>query len=294
MKFVKSIFFVGILFLLASCLKDEYQAQILDNDAEIQNYVKTKNLTVQKTSDGMYYQITAGGQTAKAQVSDLIEFYYKLTLLSGTVIDSSATSKGQVRSLIAGGFGGSIYNIPLSYLNTGDKGIFLLPSNLAYGGNSTDLYPAYSCFRVDAQIVKILTQAQLLDRMKAENNMTDAKTTTSGLIYKKIKEIPTAKKIEYGYNGKFSYVGKYGFNLNHYDASTNSVVYNNVFDKGTGVTLTMNSGSFIKGFEEALLLMNEGEKMQIIIPYALAYGTTGNTTIPGYCPLYFELEVVAP
>ncbi len=178
MRFIKSIFFLSLIVLLASCLKDEYQAKVLDNDGEIQNYVKSKNLTVQKTTDGMYYQITSGGQTVKAQVSDLIEFYYKLSLLSGTLIDSSATSKGQVRSLIAGGFSGSIYNLPLSYLNVGDKGTFLLPSSLAYGGNSTDLYPAYSCFRVDAQIVKVLTQSQLLERMKVDNNMADAKTTT--------------------------------------------------------------------------------------------------------------------
>ncbi len=294
MKLLKSIFFIGLLFILASCLKDEYQAQLLDNDTEIQNYVTSKNLTVQKSSEGMYYQITSGGQTSKAKTSDLIEYYYKLTVLSGGVIDSSQTSKGQVRSLIFGGFNGSIYNLPLSYLNVGDKGIFLLPSNLAYGGNSTDLYKAYSCFRVDAQVVKILTQAQLLERMKAENNMTDAKTTTSGLIYKKIVEKPSGKKLDYGYSGKFNYVGKFGFNYNHYDASSNSVVYNAVFDKGSGLNLAVNAGSFIKGFEEALLLMNEGEKIQIIIPYELAYGAAGNTSIPGYCPLYFELEVPAP
>ena len=291
---MKYAFLLSFVVLLGSCLKDEYQAKILDNDQEIQNYIKTKNLTVQKTDDGMYYQITPGGQTGKAQVSDLIEYYYKLTVLTGSVIDSSQTSKGQVRSLIAGGFGGSIYNLPLSYLNVGDKGIFLLPSTLAYGGNSTDLYAAYSCFRVDAQVVKILTQAQLLERMKTDNNMTDAVTTTSGLIYKKIIKNPTGKKLDYGYNGKFNYVGKFGFNYNHYDASTSSVVYNSIFDKGTGLTLSVNSGSFIKGFEEALLMMNEGEKIQIIIPYNLAYGTAGNSTIPGYCPIYFELEVPAP
>lgn len=291
MKIVKSVFFVGILFLLASCLKDEYQAKILDNETEIQNYITSKNLTVQKSAEGMYYQITSGGQTAKAQVGDLIEYYNKLTLLSGGVIDSSLTSKGQVRSLIYGGFNASIYNLPLSYLNVGDKGLFLLPSALAYGGSSTDAYAAYSCFRVDLQVVKILTQAQLMERMKVENNMVDAKTTTSGMMYKKLKENPTGKKVEFGYSGKFTYTGKFGFNYNHRDAS-GTLVYNQIFDAGS-VNFSFNSGSFIKGFEEALQLMNEGEKIQIILPYTLAYGEAGNSSIPGYCPLYFELEVTA-
>lgn len=293
MKFIKSVFFLGALFFLASCLKDEYQAKIEDNETEIQNYIKAKNLTVQKSSEGMYYSITSGGKTGKPQTSDLVEYYYKLTVLSGGVIDSSQTAKGQVRSIIMGGFN-SIYTLPLSYLNVGDKGIFLLPSNLAYGGNSTDFYKAYACFRVDAEVVKVLTQAQLIDRMKVDNNMVDAASTTSGLIYKKIKENPNGKKIDFGYTGKFNYVGKFGFNYNHLDKETNSVVYNTVFDKGNGVNLSMNPGSFIKGFEEALLLMKEGEKMQIILPYNLAYGVSGNSSIPGYCPLYFELEVTAP
>lgn len=292
MKIIKSIFLIGLVVFLASCLKDEYQAKLSDNESEIQNYINTKGLKVQKSSEGMYYSITSGGQSTKAQIGDLIEYYYKLTVLNGGVIDSSATAKGQVRSLIYGGFSGSIYNLPLSYMSPGDKGIFLLPSNLAYGGNSTDLYGAYACFRVDAQMVKILTQAQLLERMKVDNKMTDAVATTSGLLWKKLKENPNGKKIDFGYGGVLSYIGKFGFNYNHYDKTSASIVYNGIFDQGSS-TFFFNAGSFIKGFEEALLLMKEGERIQVIIPYSIAYGTAGNSNIPGYCPLYFEIEVNA-
>jgi FKBP-type peptidyl-prolyl cis-trans isomerase len=290
MKILKSVLLLSLIVFLGSCLKDEYQDKLADNEAEIQNYIKVKNLTVQKSTEGMYYQITSGGQSARPQIGDLIEFNYKLSVLSSGVIDSSATSKGQVRSLIFGGFTGSIYNLPLSYMSPGDKGIFLLPSNLAYGGSSTDLYGAYSCFRVDAQVVKKLSQSELIERMKTDYKMADGTTTASGLIWKKLKENPTGKKIEFGYTGKFTYVGKFGFNYNHFDATTSSIVYDPVFDKGT-VNFSFNAGSFIKGFEEALQLLKEGEKIQIIVPYTIGYGTSGNSSIPGYCPLYFEIEV---
>jgi FKBP-type peptidyl-prolyl cis-trans isomerase len=48
----------------------------------------------------------------------------------------------------------------------------------------------------------------------------------------------------------------------------------------------------IKGFEEAVLKLKLNEKAKIILPSSLAYGANGNTTIPGYSPLYFEIEVV--
>jgi FKBP-type peptidyl-prolyl cis-trans isomerase len=39
--------------------------------------------------------------------------------------------------------------------------------------------------------------------------------------------------------------------------------------------------------------MKVGEKAKAILPYTIAYGTSGNSTIPGYSPLYFEIEVVS-
>jgi FKBP-type peptidyl-prolyl cis-trans isomerase len=40
--------------------------------------------------------------------------------------------------------------------------------------------------------------------------------------------------------------------------------------------------------------MRVGEKAAVVMPHALAYGTAGNSAIPGYSPLYFEISVIAP
>jgi FKBP-type peptidyl-prolyl cis-trans isomerase len=53
------------------------------------------------------------------------------------------------------------------------------------------------------------------------------------------------------------------------------------------------SGNLISGFEEAVMKLRIGEKASIILPYKLAYGTAGNTAIPGYSPLYFEIEIIS-
>ena len=50
---------------------------------------------------------------------------------------------------------------------------------------------------------------------------------------------------------------------------------------------------FIAGWDEGLTLMTEGGEAMMIIPSWLAYGTTGRGDIPGYTPLFFEVELVS-
>jgi FKBP-type peptidyl-prolyl cis-trans isomerase FkpA len=52
-------------------------------------------------------------------------------------------------------------------------------------------------------------------------------------------------------------------------------------------------GQVIQGWNEGLLLLNEGSKAQFIIPSSLAYGAEGaGADIPPYSTLVFELELV--
>lgn len=53
-----------------------------------------------------------------------------------------------------------------------------------------------------------------------------------------------------------------------------------------------NQGELIPGFTEALKLMNKGTEGLFIIPSELAYGSTGNNSIPPYTTLAFELKLI--
>ncbi len=48
----------------------------------------------------------------------------------------------------------------------------------------------------------------------------------------------------------------------------------------------------IKGWISVLGKMNQGEKVKILIPSMMAYGTRGMGSIPPYTPLIFEMEIV--
>ena len=51
-------------------------------------------------------------------------------------------------------------------------------------------------------------------------------------------------------------------------------------------------GGVIEGWTTALQQMVEGDRWEVYIPYNLAYGIAGNTSIPGYSTLIFDMQLV--
>jgi len=51
-------------------------------------------------------------------------------------------------------------------------------------------------------------------------------------------------------------------------------------------------GNFIEGFDESLLMFQEGSIYTIIVPSQLAFGSKGNTSFPPYTPVIFEIELI--
>ncbi|MGK0253686.1 MAG: peptidyl-prolyl cis-trans isomerase A (cyclophilin A), partial [Mariniflexile sp.] len=48
----------------------------------------------------------------------------------------------------------------------------------------------------------------------------------------------------------------------------------------------------IAGFKEGLQQLSVGDKATLFIPYHLAYGETGNRSIPPKANLIFEVEII--
>jgi FKBP-type peptidyl-prolyl cis-trans isomerase len=284
------LFFALVTGLTSCSVENPVEQEVTKNDTDIQNYLKQRNLTYAKTADGMYYSIVSAGATAAPAVADLVTLHYKLTLLDGTFVDSTSKVASQSKSIIFG-VSQSMFTLPVSLMKAGDKGTFLLPSSLAFGANSFGSVPAYSVIKAEVEVVSIKNQDDQITAMQSTYGFTAAEKTTSGLVFQKILENPTGAAVTLGQSVKVNYVGRLGYGYIQTDAS-NKVIYDSKFGSGT-LTFTAGAGQLIAGFEETVLKMKVGEKAKAILPYNLAYGTAGNSSIPGYSPLYFEVEVVS-
>lgn len=77
----------------------------------------------------------------------------------------------------------------------------------------------------------------------------------------------------------------------HYKGTLiDGTVFDSSYERGEPATFAV--GQLIKGFNEALLLMSEGSKWTVYIPYDLAYGTMDRGTIKPFSDLIFEIELI--
>jgi FKBP-type peptidyl-prolyl cis-trans isomerase len=290
---LKYIFFIFSFFVvLSSCSVENVADQEQNNDeADIQSYITQNKLAnMLKTADGMYYSIKPSGGTKAAVANDLVTLSYKLYLLDGTLIDSTNAPAKQFKSIVYG-VSQTIFTPIIQLMKEGDKGTFLLPSSLGFGSSSIGNVPAYSVLRAEVEVISIRTEAEQITEMKNLYGFKTPETTSSGMVFEKILESTTETAISTGKTVTVKYLGRLGYGTVKVDATTNKLVFDSKFGEGEFTFITGTS-QVIKGFEEAVLKLKLNEKAKVILPSSIAYGANGNATIPGYSPLYFEIEVV--
>jgi FKBP-type peptidyl-prolyl cis-trans isomerase len=296
MKYIVGIV-LSCFVLFSSCTLGSEEDPANKNEVEIQNYIKLKNLKLQKSPEGLYSN--TDGTIKTKNTGDLVTFHYKMTLLDGTIIDSTSRSKNINRSIVWGvNSAQSIFALPLSFLKLGESGLFLIPSALAFGGTAYGDVPAYSVLVLELTIDAIRDEAAQIELIQKTYNIVNPEKTSSGLIFKKLVDNPTGASVAADAPVLVNYTGRLSYSYVHKDATSGAIVYNPIFDSGTlgtpTVPFVLSQRSLIPGFTEALKKMRAGEKAAVIIPYALGYGTAGNSAIPGYSPLYFEISTIAP
>lgn len=110
----------------------------------------------------------------------------------------------------------------------------------------------------------------------------EAIQTESGLVYLINEEgegdVPEkGDKVSLHYTGKHLFGGKF-------DSS---------FDRGKPLEFDYQVMNLIQGFNEGVGLSKEGTKIELFIPYFLAYGENGKRPqIPGYADLIFGIEIL--
>jgi len=68
--------------------------------------------------------------------------------------------------------------------------------------------------------------------------------------------------------------------------------FDSSYDRGQSFSFVLGAGRVIKGWDTGLIGAKEGEKKKLILPPELAYGSSGQGSIPPNTTLVFEIEVL--
>jgi FKBP-type peptidyl-prolyl cis-trans isomerase FkpA len=121
----------------------ELNSYMVQKDRErIQNYIERKNIKMNESSSGLWYQIRKEGSGRLFRDSDRIEMDYECSLLDGTLCYSSAKLGSREIILGRSELEPGLYE-GLKMLKPGGEALFILPPFLAYGiiGDSKQIPP---------------------------------------------------------------------------------------------------------------------------------------------------------
>ena len=283
-------FFVTGLLLLQGCLMNDDigqqdEARRAENEQLINQYVAANNLQVQTSASGLRYKLfpaSASGATPK--LGDQIVMSYVGRLTNRTLFDSALNNPNnfirfpfRVNAALPG------IDEVAGYMKKGDSAVALMPFYLAFGSEAAynGKVPAYSPIVFETRLVDVQTEDEALqDYIVRRKFPADSVVkTTSGLYYYFTKRNPTGTAVSGRSTGTMRYKGMF----------VNGAVFGQTQNSQTA---NFNVNGMIVGFKEGLNLMRTGEKILLMMPSSIGYGTQGDGTIPPYAPLVFELEVV--
>ena len=276
--------------LATSCTKEDTIADYsATDDALIQKYLTDNGITTaQKQTSGLYYvPITTNASAPQPTVGQVATILYTGRLLDGTIFDATAQHNNNPYSFVVGN-----NYLPagiaegISLMHKGDKALLLIPSRLGYGASGAgNTVPANTVLRFEVELTDLnpsfaVPDDKLLAKYLLDNNITNAQKQASGLYYVPVTTNPSGAQAIAGKTATVAYTGK------RLDGS--------VFDSSTqGYPFVVGRGTVIKGWDEGIALMRQGEKGKLLIPSALAYGPTGSQIIAPNSVLIFDVEVKA-
>ena len=234
-----------------------------------------------------------------ASVGDIMSLHIKTYLGGDSLFFSSYDQKAPIDYTIEeSGFKGDFMS-GLHLLSQGDSACFWVPvdSILAHGTPSIGEKGSFLKYVVKVYALDDPVQFQIkrneiirlrfIEEMKIlseyfKNKKSKPTITNSGLHYI-INKKGDGPKGEFRRKVKVHYSGKV-LNGNHFDSS---------YKRGEPISFVTGLEMVIPGWEEALLLLNVGDKATIYIPSKLAYGIKGNgDAIPPNSILEFDMEFV--
>ena len=230
------------------------------------------------TPTGLKYidEVLGTGNTPK--IGDKVNVHYTGTLEDGTKFDSSHDRNQPFEFTLGIGRVIKGWDEGVATMKEGGKRKLIIPPHLGYGEKGAgDVIPPGSTLHFDVELIEVLEKFVDTDfSLPGKEEVTE--TGLRMIIHKD----GNGKKPKVGQTVTVHYTGMLA-DGSQFDSSHN---------RGQPFKFPLGQGRVIKGWEEAITLLNVGSKAKFIIPSDLAYGPRGRPGIPPNATLIFEIELV--
>lgn len=266
--------------------------------------------TMQKSPNGTQYLMFTHNTGDRIKVNDVLTMHITLKTDKDSVLSEQPM---QVQVQPSQNVTDMMDVFPL--LTVGDSVLIKVPADSVYKNHEDKrppIFPHGSNFNFYIKMLKAETLDQAMAERNAElekmktaektdiakyiaDNKLVVKTTPSGLKYVITKTGLKPKPLP-GDTVVVNYTGKF-LNGQVFDTSIQAVAQSaGVNEPGRTfepLKFPVGHQQVISGWDEGLLLMNEGSKAIFVIPSNLAYGEQGYGNIPPMAPLVFDVELVS-
>lgn len=263
----------------------------------LEAYVAANNITVTPEASGVYIIPLEIGKGCCPVKGEKVELDFSASLLDGKSVGSTFDSPDKFSFVLGEGFVIPGWEEIVPKMHLGDHVKAIIPCDLAYGEHSVGEIPAYANLVYDIKLLKITTADELaaekekaIQALKAEsekalakylsdNNITDH--TASGLYFNKLL-VTGGTQPKVGQTARIKFVASFidGTPLGDSD------------QLGGFYDVALGQGKVLRGLEEGVSMMHEGEKVRFVLPYMLAYGTEAYGNIPAFSNLVFDVDLI--
>lgn len=124
--------------------------QVLNEDQRIQNFLAANNLVAERTASGLYYIVETVGNGVSPTINDSVRVNYTGTLLDGSQFDANNNITFPLSNVIEG------WQEGFPFFSEGGSGQLIIPSSLAYGGQTRPGIPANSILRFEIELLEVI------------------------------------------------------------------------------------------------------------------------------------------
>jgi FKBP-type peptidyl-prolyl cis-trans isomerase FkpA len=260
-----------------------------------------------KTKSGIDYQIISKGKGKKSpKVGDFITMHIKVYVSDSMLFDSYKLNNNEPvpAQVAAPQFNGDIMEV-LTMMKDGDSAVFKVPQDSLF--RQDGMKPPFvkkgdmvlynvklisvsdkAAYEKEQQekIAKVVAQEdKVIDDYIAKNSYTNVLKSPSG-VRVIITKPGTGPNAASGNTVKMNYTGML---MDGQKFDSNILPE---FKHIEPLEFPLGAGRVIKGWDEAIAMLNKGAKAIFVIPSPLAYGAQGNQNIAPNSILIFETELL--